>query len=423
MPKDNIPPNLRVAVGQDGARLHYAIAIALKRVGMLRALYTNWYNDGSLTAKAIIAAARLVAPGLAQKMTERQSPDLAGVPVYDAKFIGLLLGLFHDKAGLARLVFRLARLCHRRKVLWFTPLGRGTREVDAYFVFSHAIAPAMAQACRHRGIKVILDQPIAPATEIIRQLQINLDRWPGWAVEESDRIWRLQKSHEAAIFSLADCFTCASDYVRDGLLAQGVAADKISVIPYPFDVQHYPAVNRAGRSGPVRVGFVGQVGLRKGAPWFLETAKLCDPDLVKFTMVGPAALTDFGRKQMEQHVELAGSVPRSQILDWLKRFDIFFFPSTCEGSAGAVMEAMATGLPIITTHNSGTVIRHGVEGYIAPYDNPEVMAAYVTELASNTEKRHAMGEISRQRALEFSIEFYSTQLAAALKQMVWPAAG
>jgi len=78
-------------------------------------------------------------------------------------------------------------------------------------------------------------------------------------------------------------------------------------------------------------------------------------------MVGPVHLRADVVARYRDVVQVVGPVPRAEVAGWLNRFDMLLFPTTCEGSAGSLMEAMAGGLPVVTSPNSGTVARDGVE--------------------------------------------------------------
>jgi len=78
-------------------------------------------------------------------------------------------------------------------------------------------------------------------------------------------------------------------------------------------------------------------------PWFLETASRFNPNQVRFVMVGLVTLDKTRLEPFADRVQFVGAVPHSQVAEWLRKFDVFFFPSTCEGSAGAVLEAMSAG--------------------------------------------------------------------------------
>jgi glycosyltransferase involved in cell wall biosynthesis len=76
-----------------------------------------------------------------------------------------------------------------------------------------------------------------------------------------------------------------------------------------------------------------------------------------------------------------------------------------------VLEAMATGLPVIVTRESGYegVVRDGVEGFIVPARDPEAIAHKVEVLAEDAGLRLRMGQAARRRAEEFSWQRFERQ--------------
>jgi glycosyltransferase involved in cell wall biosynthesis len=243
-------------------------------------------------------------------------------------------------------------------------------------------------------------------------------RWPHWGAHRSATDWKLVIDIERRTWTLADHITCPSEYVRVGLLDQGVPCDRVSVIPYPIDTARFGFVDRRGRDRPLVVGFVGAVGIRKGAPAFIEAARHFSPDRVRFVMVGPIELAGSDTAPHKGSVELTGAVPRSQVANWLERFDVFLFPSTCEGSAGAVIEAMATGLPVITTPNSGTVIRHGVEGFVCACNDISDFVQSIDQLVKDPALRTQMGRAALERARTFDLGHYGRALDRLFRTLI-----
>ncbi len=74
-------------------------------------------------------------------------------------------------------------------------------------------------------------------------------------------------------------------------------------------------------------------------------------------------------------------------------------PSLCEGSATAVYEALAAGLPVICTPNTGSVVRHGIDGYIVPIRDVHETAQILRQLADNPALLARMSESARERVL------------------------
>ena len=94
--------------------------------------------------------------------------------------------------------------------------------------------------------------------------------------------------------------------------------------------------------------------------------------------------------------------------------DLFVYPSLHEGSALAIYEALASGLPTVTTHSSGSVLRHGVEGLLVPAGDAAALAAALAGLAEDPARRAAMAAAARERALEHTWMHYRARLAAIL---------
>jgi glycosyltransferase involved in cell wall biosynthesis len=79
-------------------------------------------------------------------------------------------------------------------------------------------------------------------------------------------------------------------------------------------------------------------------------------------------------------------------------------------------EALAAGLPVITTPNAGSVVRDGVEGFIVPIRNPESLAEKIDLLARNPELLAQMSQKARERAQEFSWAKYGERLVDCIKE-------
>ena len=139
---------------------------------------------------------------------------------------------------------------------------------------------------------------------------------------------------------------------------------------------------REERNGPLRVLTVGTVGLRKGAPYVLEAARQLQGQAI-FRMVGPSALSSYGERQLQHAVELVGAVPRSIVAEHYAWADVFLLPSVCEGSATATYEALASGLPVICTPNTGSVVEDGAQGFVVPVRDVAAIVARIAQLSAD----------------------------------------
>jgi len=97
--------------------------------------------------------------------------------------------------------------------------------------------------------------------------------------------------------------------------------------------------------------------------------------------------------------------------------DIFVFPSLEEGSALVTYEAMACGLPVVTTPNAGSLVRDGVEGFIVPIRDPDALAERMERLRANARLRQALGRAARMRVEEFTWEQHGQALIQHYKSI------
>jgi len=401
----------RVAIVQDGARLRYAVPVALQRQQCLARVLTEYYYTNRPLSRALIGLLRLLGPGLARQLTARRHPEIDPKKTRDQPLRFLYLKQFVKQTG------SKAQLWDRwRDTLYKGYARHGFGDANVLHGFVRNIAPDLASLARRRGLLASADQIIAPAAVEHAEDQLQHQRWPDYEPGGPRTDYGDIEALEQRTWQNLDLLTCASDYVRQGLIAQGLGPENVHVLPYPVDVDQFDFFDRANRPAPITVGFVGAVGLRKGAPYFIEVAKrLASPNL-RFVMLGPLKLSTTAVQDARHAVELPGPVPLAEVPDWLRRFDMIYFPTTCEGSAGALVEAMATGLPVVTSPNSGAVARDRREGFICPYDDLETAARRIEQLASDHELRLDIGRAARQRIAEFNLDSYGARLRNLFQQ-------
>src|SRR5206468_7589252 len=107
-----------------------------------------------------------------------------------------------------------------------------------------------------------------------------------------------------------------------------------------------------------------------------------------------------------RHLKFLGRVPRVRIRGEFAVADVLVLPSLAEGSAEATYEALACGVPVVTTSEAGSVVRDGVEGRIVPSRDLETLANAIAETVEDREKRTQMALTARERAREFTWERY-----------------
>jgi glycosyltransferase involved in cell wall biosynthesis len=267
------------------------------------------------------------------------------------------------------------------------------------------------RVARRLGILTILDQSVGHIRSAIAMLRDEDDRAPAWATHaRSIPQWLVERCSEEA--EQADYVLAPSAYVQSTLIANGVDPSRIVPMPFGVDIDRFrPAEGRPAR--PFRVLFVGQASRRKGMRYLLDAfdqLRLPDAELV---LVGGVE----NPRTLETH---AGSVthiphvPYGEVHSLFQQADVFLYPSLHEGSALAIYEALASGLPVITTLNSGSVVRDGIDGYIVPVRDTEAIKEKLLLLYSRPELRRDMSRSARKRAEEFTWDAYQRRMGAFL---------
>ncbi len=405
--------NLRqVLVAMIGARRHYSVPRALHEGGVLERFYTDLCADvGVLRGIASVVPPPLIGENF-KKMLGRH---VAGVPADKITSFTAF--------GLRRTLRARRTKSPDRRVRayadWNAEFGRlvvgsWPSEADGVYVFNGAGLEIMEHAA-DRGATRILDQTAAPWAVEESTLAEERKRWPGWDYEGATRAdWMPMAEREQREWSLADTIICGSPYVLESIRTLMGPCKKCVVVPYGISAGSLRAGGRERREGPLRVLFAGTVQLRKGIQYVMEAAKVLDPKAFVFRAVGPIRVAQKGVYALEQHVELAGYMSRVSLEKQYEWADVLVLPSVSEGSANVCYEALAAGLPVITTSHAGSVVRDGMDGFVVPIRSAGAIAAKLGMMEAKRDMLQEMSQSALQRARAFTFQNYAENLVAAV---------
>lgn len=269
------------------------------------------------------------------------------------------------------------------------------------------------QAAKRQGIKTIMEQTIAPNQIEYQLLQEEQELHSGWEEHIRDDEYRNEYiEREKQEWEQADLILCGSEFVRDGIRKCGGPTERCAVVPYGVD-SRFHLLPKAPHQGLLRVLIVGTVGLRKGIPYVLEAAKRLKGKAT-FRVVGPIQVTAAATSALQEHLELVGQVPRSKITAHYTWADIFLLPSICEGSATATYEALACGLPVIATPNTGSIVEDGINGFIVPVRDVNAIVEKLDLLCAQPELLTIMSQEASLHSTIRSFTQYKNKLIKAL---------
>jgi glycosyltransferase involved in cell wall biosynthesis len=407
------PASLRFLIGQLGARMHYAVPRIFEHAGLLVRFHTDLIAPptGSLAAGALRLFSRRLA--LPRRILSRLP---CGVP--DSKLVAYpWFGMQYA----ARLRYCRKRAREKEAFLWagreFTKrlVKAGFRDVNAVYLFNSAALEAL-ECARNEGCFCVLEQTIAPMTIEQQLLAAERERWEGWEPNaEPSELAAIYADREKREWQFAHLVLCGSDFVAAGIRRTGGPYERCAVVPYGFAGVTLPVRKARQDASKLNVLFLGTVGLRKGIPYLYEAARRLPADRFRFRVAGPITLTPKVARQLTSRLELTGPLPRSEVHTLYQWADVFVLPSLCEGSATVCYEALAAGLPVITTPNAGSVVRDGMDGFIVPCQDALAIAEKLEALQRHPARLAEMSWQASLRSLEFTEEQYGQRLLAAIE--------
>ena len=255
----------------------------------------------------------------------------------------------------------------------------------------------------HRRVPSILHSHTSKTLDAARILRVVLR---GASLVHTHRVafpLRPGRKHRTA----ADRYVAVADAVARQLLQNGAPPERVMVIPSGVDLAALDAVHPADDPilrgpGPVAVS-AGALAPEKGHAVLLAAWERVEREVPGARLVilgdGPerSRLEAMAARKPGGHVHLAGF--RDDVASWLKAADVFVLPSLAEGIAGAALEAMACGLPVVATWVGGVpeVVEHGVTGLLVPPDQPGPLTAALARLLTGAAAARAMGRAGRRR--------------------------
>jgi glycosyltransferase involved in cell wall biosynthesis len=195
----------------------------------------------------------------------------------------------------------------------------------------------------------------------------------------------------------ASFVSCITDWCRRGL--QALAPDASTILVHMgADLDRFPAVAREHPAGSLRVLFVGRLVPEKGVADLIDAARsLRDVDLV---IAGAGPLRDRLERRAAGTARFVGGLAQSELVRWYDWADVLCLPSYHEGLPVVLMEALATGLPVVTTAVAGIpeLVTDDETGLVVEPGDIEGIAAALEKLRDPT-LRERLGAAGRRRVV------------------------
>ena len=400
-------------VAQLGARRHYAVPLAFSRENVLHAFCTDIFFKSRVSLTLLSGLSKL--PGF-HGLTRLQGRSATRLPSSVVRSFPLFGYSYWSRV-------RRAKTHKERADAWVWGGQKFCELVAPYLVqpcdvvygFSSA-ALELFEAASEMGQRTCLDLATAPAAVEQALIYEESLRFPGWALHTNEPgEWDEYDARQRRELQVADLVICGSTFARKLATSIGIADAKLRTIPLAIGGDKTLMAGDSRNRQGLRVLFAGNDGLRKGIGYLARAVTMLNASGIKVKAAGDLAISQAGLVTLSYNMELLGAVPRPRIMELYAWADILVLPSISDTFGLVILEAMAAGLPVITTPNTGgsDVVRDGLDGFVVRIRDPEAIAEKLELLASDISLRCWMSDNARARAAEFSLERYGQRLVEA----------
>ena len=399
----------RVLLAHPGTQYSHRLATQLQRFGCLHRFWTGfaWPASGGLNGLMPLLPAQLRAR-LANRM-------IRGVPAQRLRVQPL---------GEWRAISRLARgddeqqVFHERNERFQQRIPAREIAAASLVVGFDTSSWLLAQAAQSQGRRLVLDQSIAHPLSKERVYAGLRTSFPDWVDDLPARNARVLEAVNIE-HRLSHSNVVASSFTKASLVENGIDDGKIEVIPYGVDLDAFSVRPAGAPARPLRFLFLGSVNARKGVPLLCQAWQALAPEDAELWLVGP--VSDKARSLIPAlpGLRVMGKVAHRDLPALMQQCDVLVFPSYFEGFALVLLEAMAAGMPVITTPATAgpDLMTDGEQGFVVPTGDLDALVAAMRPFIEGTVDLPKMAASARQCAESYSWDRYGEQWFDLLKRL------
>jgi glycosyltransferase involved in cell wall biosynthesis len=274
------------------------------------------------------------------------------------------------------------------------------------------------RVCQLEGIKTIVERD---STHTIYRERLLEEEYSLQGIEKQWRpLDRRVVERELFEYDIANYIQIPSVFVENSFVEMGVSKQKIVRIPMGVNLEWFHPV-ATNEPRPFKVLSIGGLGVRKGTKYLLESVEMLAGLNVDLVLAG--ALDPFIAQQLQTSKAawtFTGYVQHHRLPGVYNNASVYCLPSVEEAMSYTILEAMACGLPVIASVNTGAadIITDGVDGFLVPIRDAEAIAEKLAILHDNPELRREMGIKARERAATLSWDQYGESISQEYRRIV-----
>jgi glycosyltransferase involved in cell wall biosynthesis len=284
--------------------------------------------------------------------------------------------------------------------------ARALRDADVIIGFDTS-SWILAERCKAVGRPLIMVQTIGHPDAKAAANELIASQFPNWSPSFELRSSRLRHA-EKFEHDNATLIVCSSEFTRNTLVAHGVAADKARIIPHGVDLAQFQ-IAPSDPDRPFRFIFVGSITARKGIPLLLDVWRTLPVGNSELWLVGEISSEVRTLLPDLPGLRIWGHVPSNRVAHMIQQCDVLVFPSYFEGFGLVILQAMACGLPVIsTTATAAPDLIHapGIGGWVLPPGDQGALEQAMAHCYDYRKEMPEVGKLARSIAERYSWQAY-----------------
>jgi glycosyltransferase involved in cell wall biosynthesis len=296
---------------------------------------------------------------------------------------------------------------------WFASLKIPDSDI---FVGWSSKALRSLRIARKRGMITVLERG---SSHIAYNEKILREEYEKWG-EKGSAIHPKIIEKELREYEEADYISIPSLFVKRTFLEAGVPESKLIHIPYGVDLEDFKQKEK--RDSVFRVVCAGGMTLQKGVHYLLQAFSELNLPGSELLLIG--GISDEIRpffKKYEGKFKYVPAVPQSELADYYSQSSVFVLNSVQDGFGMVIIQAMACGLPVIATENTGgpDVVENGKQGFIIPIRSVEALKEKISYLYENQGLCLEMGRSAKEKVSSgFTWNDYGDKMVKAYEKIL-----
>jgi glycosyltransferase involved in cell wall biosynthesis len=234
-----------------------------------------------------------------------------------------------------------------------------------------------------------------------------------WKVSDAERHGR--KLEE---MNLADIVLVPSAFVSE-TVNNFNDRKRVAIAPYGVDLANWVPKSTQKSDPIIKFLFAGQCSIRKGVPLLIDAWRAAALKNAHLQMVGSWQLAESKKRDLPPNCSWMGPIPAEALRDLYQQADVFVFPTFFEGRALVIGEALASGLPVLTSPASGAADMIDDKcGRLMPVGDEDVLVAYLRWFALNRDKLPEMSRAARLMVERCTWENYRNSVASSIASFI-----